>query len=99
MQSLHMNRPSHLQRAQTFVELLEDVDEKYGDLFDPKIRIPNSTVAMGRRLSTLFGGHWVKRHGLKWSKKSVEGMLLGDWGYDVNDEKWVQTFDAEDDEE
>ena len=70
-------------RAQTFVELLEDVDEKYGDLFDPKARILNNTTHMGRRMSTLFGGHWVKRHGLKWSKKFVEGMLLRDWGRGV----------------
>jgi hypothetical protein len=85
--------------AHTFVELLDDVDEKYGDLFDPKIRIPNSDVAMGRHTSQLFGGYWAKRHGMKWSKKSVGGMLLRDWGYDVNDEKWPRTFDAEDDEE
>ena len=86
-------------RAQTFIELLGDVDEKYGDLFDPKARIPNNATHMGRRMSTLFGGHWVKGKGVQWSKTLVEGMLLRDWGYDVNDEKWSQTFDAEDDDE
>ena len=86
-------------RAQTFVELLEDVDEKYGDLFDPKARIPNSDVGMGRRMSKLFGGRWTKKKGMQWNKGNVETVLFRDWGYDVNDEKWPRTFDAEDDEE
>ena len=84
----------------TFVELLEDVDKKYGILFEPKARIPSNATAIGIRMSMLFGGQWVKRHGLVWKKKQVKGMLLGDWGYDVTDaEKCSKVFDAEDDEE
>ena len=36
---------------------------------------------------------------MQWNKGNVETVLFLDWGYDVNDEKWSRTFDAEDDEE